>query len=52
MLEFNASIVDDTIVETTEQMELFLNSSQERVVIGTDAAAATVNIFNDDSENQ
>lgn len=52
LLEFNISIVDDTIVESTEQIELFLNTSQEGVVIGSGADVATVNVFNDDSENQ
>ena len=52
ILEFNLSIIDDTIVESTEQLELFLNTSQERVLIGMGANMATVNIFNDDSENQ
>lgn len=50
--EFNFPILDDTVVESTEQIELFLNTSQEGVVIGADADVATVNIFNDDSENQ
>ena len=50
--EFNFPIIDDTVVESTEQIELFLNTSQEGVVIGADADVTTVNIFNDDSENQ
>ena len=49
---FNFPIIDDTVVESTEQVKLFLNTSQEGVVIGADADVATVNIFNDDSENQ
>ena len=52
LLEFNITIVDDTIVESTEQIELYLNTSQEGVVIGAGADVAMVNIFNDDSENQ
>ena len=50
--EFNFSIIDDNVVESTEQVELFLNTSQEGVVIGADADMAIVNIFNDDSENR
>jgi hypothetical protein len=50
-LKFNILVVDDTIVESTEQIELFLNSSQEGVVIGSGVDVATVNVFNDDSEN-
>ena len=45
-------IVDDTIVESTEQIELYLNTSQEGVVVGADTDVAMINIFNDDSENQ
>ena len=52
LLEFNITIVDDTIVDSTEQIELYLNTSQEGVVIGADTDMAVVNIFNDDSENQ
>ena len=52
LLEFNITIVDDTIVESTEQIELYLNTNQEGVVIGAGADVAVVNIFNDDSENQ
>lgn len=52
LLEFNITIVDDTIVESTEQIELYLNTSQEGVVIGAGTDVAVVNIFNDDSENQ
>ena len=50
--KFNVSIVDDTIVEPTEQIELFLNTSQEGVLINAETRVATVYIFNDDSENQ
>lgn len=50
--EFNLSIVDDNIVEPTEQIELFLNTSQEGVLIDVEATVATVYVFNDDSENQ
>ena len=52
LLKFNISIVDDTIVESTEHIELFLNTSQKGVVIGADTDVAMVNIFNDDSKNQ
>ena len=52
ILEFNLSIVDDTIVESTEQIDLFLNTSQEGVFLGDEGSIATVNVFNDDSENQ
>ena len=52
VLQFNVPIVDDIIVEPTEQVELFLNTSQDGVVIRADVDVATVNIFNDDSEKQ
>lgn len=52
LLEFNITIVDDTIVDSTEQIELYLNTNQEGVVVEADADMAVVNIFNDDSENQ
>lgn len=50
MLEFSLSIVDDTIVDSTEQIELLLSTGHDGVVIGAGGNAAIVNIFNDDSE--
>ena len=49
-MTFNFSITDDTAVEPTEQLELFLNTSQQAVLIETGASVATVNIINDDSK--
>ena len=50
MQEFNVSIFDDTLVESTEQIKIFLNVSQEGVLIDTDVDVATVNITDDDSK--
>ena len=49
-LAFNISITDDTAVEPTEQFEVFLNTSQEAVLIEREANSATVNIIDDDSK--
>ena len=50
MLEINVSIADDTVVESTEQVKLLLNASQERVLVGAEASVARINILNDDSK--
>ena len=50
ILPFNLSILDDTIVESTEQIEVFLNISQNGVLTRADTSVATVSIFSDDSK--
>ena len=50
VLEFNVSIIDDTMVEPTEQVEVLLNVSQGGVLIDSEAEVATINIINDDSK--
>ena len=47
---FNISIIDDTAVESNEQFEVILSSSQEAVMIEREASSATVNITDDDSK--
>ena len=47
---FNISITDDTAVESNEQFEVILSSSQEAVMIEREASSATVNIIDDDSK--
>ena len=49
-ITFSISITNDTAVEPTEQFEVFLNTSQEGVVIEREASSATVNIIDDDSK--
>lgn len=47
---FNISITDDTAVESNEQFEVFLNTSQAAVLIEREASSAIVNIIDDDSK--
>ena len=47
--EVNISIADDTVVESTEQVVLFLSATQDGVLV--ENGSATINIFNDDSKD-
>ena len=47
---FNISIIDDTVVESNEQFEVILSTSQEAVLVEREASSATVNITDDDSK--
>ena len=47
---FNISITDDTAVESNEQFEVILSTSQEAVLVESEANTATVNITDDDSK--
>jgi hypothetical protein len=49
-VEFNVSITDDTAVESEEQFEVFLSTSQVAVVIEMEASSAIVNIADNDSK--
>ena len=46
----NISITDDSALESTEQFEVFLNTTQEAVLIEREANSATVNIIDNDSK--
>ena len=47
--EVNISITDDTVVESTEQVVVFLSATQNGVLV--EDGAAIINIFNDDSKD-
>lgn len=52
-LDFNVSIVDDSnVTGSVSQFEVYLNSTQDGVLIQMDNSTAIVNIIDDDRKSQ